>query len=89
MGSPFFPFTPEDRDALCLFLKESVDSISRYIPFEFADRHMQVKAFIAGKIPYKARPKLLARMPAFPAYAEGIVEGLAQQHGFPPSQFEK
>ena len=160
MGSPSFPLTPEDRDALCLFLTESVDSISRYTPLEFAERHMQalncrachsvdgsgntwsllepepvkeeqeedpfadpfadwdqetveeaaktinyhrppldwageklnsawMKAFIAGEVPYKARPKLLARMPAFPAYAEGIAEGLAQQHGFPPSEFQR
>ena len=159
MGSPSFPLAAEDRDALCLFLKESVDSIFRYTPYEFADRHMRaldcsachsvdgtgntwsllepepaeeeqddpfadpfaewdqdtleevaktihfqrppldwageklnsawMKAFIAGEITYKARPKLLARMPAFPAHAEGIAEGLAQQHGFGPSQFER
>ena len=48
-----------------------------------------MNAFIAGEVPYKARPMLLARMPAFPAYAEGIAEGLAQQHGFPPSEFQR
>lgn len=46
-------------------------------------------AFIAGKIPYKPRaerhPKgeiwMPARMPAFPAYATGIAQGLALSHG--------
>ncbi len=34
-------------------------------------------AFIAGKVPYKPRPYLRARMPAFPTRAEGLAAGLA------------
>jgi mono/diheme cytochrome c family protein len=39
--------------------------------------------FIAGKIDYKPRPWLRARMPAFPARAHGLAIGLALEHGFP------
>ncbi len=42
-------------------------------------------AYIAGKVSYRVRPWVLARMPAFPAgYADGIAQGLAMEHGFPP-----
>jgi len=40
-------------------------------------------AFIAGKIPYKPRPYLRARMPAFAVRAEGLAHGLALGHGYP------
>lgn len=38
---------------------------------------------IAGKINYKPRPWLEQVMPAFPAYAEALAEGLAHSHGYP------
>lgn len=44
-------------------------------------------AFIAGRIPYKPRPYLHARMPAFPKRAEGIARGLAFEHGYPATSF--
>lgn len=40
--------------------------------------------FIAGTIPYKPRPWLKARMPAFPAYASNLSAGLAALHGHAP-----
>ena len=40
-------------------------------------------AFIAGKVPYKPRPYLKARMPAFATRAEGLAVGLALEHGYP------
>lgn len=40
-------------------------------------------AFIAGKVPYKPRPYLRARMPAFPTRAEGLAVGLSLGHGYP------
>ena len=40
-------------------------------------------AFIAGKVPYKPRPFLRARMPSFPIRAEGLAAGLALEHGYP------
>jgi mono/diheme cytochrome c family protein len=39
--------------------------------------------FIAGKVPYKPRPWLKTRMPAFPAYATPLAAGLAALHGHP------
>jgi cytochrome c2 len=36
-----------------------------------------------GTLPYKPRPELQGRMPAFPAAAPGLAEGLAHQHGYP------
>lgn len=43
------------------------------------------EAFIAGRLAYRPRPWLAARMPAFPAYATGLARGLAMQNGFPPA----
>jgi mono/diheme cytochrome c family protein len=42
-------------------------------------------AFIGGQIDYKPRPYLRARMPAFPARAKLIAEGLAAEHGYSPA----
>lgn len=42
-------------------------------------------AFIAGKVEYKPRPYLRARMPAYAARAEGWAAGLAAQHGRSPT----
>ena len=39
--------------------------------------------FISGKVPYKPRPYLRARMPAFPIRAEGLAAGLSVEHGYP------
>jgi mono/diheme cytochrome c family protein len=44
--------------------------------------------FIAGKLDYKPRAWMLARMPGFPARADGIAKGLALQHGFPTTSPE-
>jgi mono/diheme cytochrome c family protein len=40
-----------------------------------------MEAFLSGKIAYKPRRKLPARMPSFPAYARGLAVGFAQEHG--------
>jgi len=39
--------------------------------------------FIGGKVEYKPRPWLRARMPGFPARADAIATGLAAEHGVP------
>jgi mono/diheme cytochrome c family protein len=39
--------------------------------------------FIAGKIDYKPRPWLRARMPSFPGQTRELAAGLALEHGFP------
>ncbi len=40
--------------------------------------------FITGSHSWKPRPWLESRMPAFPAYAQNLAEGLAMIHGFGP-----
>lgn len=40
--------------------------------------------FIAGTETWKPRPWLESRMPAFPAYAQNLAEGLSMIHGFGP-----
>jgi hypothetical protein len=40
-----------------------------------------MRDFIGGRVTYKPRPWLKARMPAFPAHAEAIAAGLALSHG--------
>lgn len=43
-----------------------------------------VRQFLAGEVPYRPRPWLTPRMPAFPAYAGHLAEGMAARHGLPP-----
>ena len=43
-----------------------------------------MRVFIRGEVPYKPRPWIEARMPAFTQYAEGLAAGLAAEHGLPP-----
>ena len=40
--------------------------------------------FISGQLPYRTRPWLNLRMPAFPAGADLLGQGLAMSHGLPP-----
>jgi mono/diheme cytochrome c family protein len=40
--------------------------------------------FIAGKIPYRPRPWLKMKMPAFAAGADLFAQGLSMSHGLPP-----
>ena len=52
-----------------------------------------MERFLDGTLPYKPRPELQGRMPAFAAYAAGLAEGLANQHGYraeaaPPPQVD-
>ena len=42
-------------------------------------------AFIAGEIPYKPRPYLHARMPAWPARAKLMAQGMSAEHGYAPA----
>ena len=41
------------------------------------------EAFVAGKLDYKPRPYLRARMPAFATRAHGLAAGFAATHGYP------
>ena len=40
-------------------------------------------AFIGGKVAYKPRPWIFARMPSFASRAAGLAAGMAEQHGCP------
>jgi mono/diheme cytochrome c family protein len=42
------------------------------------------RRLLEGGIPYKPRPWLQARMPAYPAYAGLLAAGMAARHGLPP-----
>ena len=42
-----------------------------------------MQRFLDGTLPYKPRPELQGRMPAFPPFAAGLATGLAHQHGYP------
>jgi mono/diheme cytochrome c family protein len=42
-----------------------------------------MEQFIAGQVSYKPRPWIIGRMPGFSAWAKGLGEGLALEHGFP------
>ncbi len=49
--------------------------------------------FLGGQISNRPRPWLKGRMPAFPAYAQGLAEGIAREHGVlsnspPPAHFD-
>ena len=41
-----------------------------------------MQRFLDGTLPYKPRPELQERMPAFVPFAPGLAEGLAHQHGY-------
>ena len=41
-----------------------------------------MEQFINGKIPYKPRPWLIARMPGFATVAKRLAEGFSHEHGF-------
>ncbi|MBM3883092.1 MAG: c-type cytochrome [Verrucomicrobia bacterium] len=54
-------------------------------PLTFAGEKLYagwVQRFLDGSLPYKPRPELQGRMPAFPAYASGLAVGLAHEHGY-------
>ena len=42
-----------------------------------------MQRFLDGTLPYKPRPELQGRMPAFPPFAAGLANGFAHQHGYP------
>ncbi|MCI0535753.1 MAG: c-type cytochrome [Verrucomicrobiales bacterium] len=42
------------------------------------------RSILAGELPYKPRPWLESRMPAFASRAALLAEGMAAQHGYPP-----
>ncbi len=67
---------------------EGEESIHLMIPsLTWAGEKLQpgwVESLLFGALRQKARPRLFARMPAFPGYARGVARGLAQGHGYSP-----
>jgi hypothetical protein len=58
----------------------------------FAGEKLQgswIERCLAGTLPYKPRPDLASRMPAFPAYAQAFARGLASQHGYSDAQEQR
>ena len=43
-----------------------------------------IAKFVGGELPYRTRPWLNQRMPAFPVRADLLGQGLAMSHGMPP-----
>jgi cytochrome c2 len=41
-----------------------------------------MQRLLEGSLPYKTRPELQGRMPAFAPFASGMAEGFAHQHGY-------
>jgi mono/diheme cytochrome c family protein len=64
-------FAPDQRPPLLTWAGEKL-------------RPQWAAAFIAGKVDYKPRPYLRARMPAWPTRAQGLAKGLAAEHGYGP-----
>jgi len=56
-------------------------------PLHFAGEKLNpdwMEQLIAGKLPYKPRPRLKARMPNYPVHAKGLAIGSSLDHGFAP-----
>jgi hypothetical protein len=54
-------------------------------PLTFAGEKLYanwMERFLDGTLPYKPRPELQGRMPAFPVYARLLAEGMAHAHGY-------
>ena len=61
--------------------QEDVDFHVKVLGMRFIKRTV----LFDGSLPYKPRPWIEARMPAFAGYAERLSAGLAAQHGYPPA----
>jgi cytochrome c551/c552 len=76
-GAPLEEKDPDGHPYPAAQIRPSLTWIGEKLKPEWA------AAFLAGKVSYKPRPYLRARMPAFPARAEGLATGLALEHGYP------
>lgn len=65
-------FSPDQRPPLLTWAGEKL-------------RPEWMASFIGGKIPYKPRPYLRARMPAFTVRAAWLAVGLVEEHGYAPT----
>ena len=76
-GAPLDEKDPDGHPYPAAQIRPSLTWIGEKLKPEWA------AAFLAGKVSYKPRPYLRARMPAFPTRAEGLAAGLALEHGYP------
>lgn len=68
----------------CAGCHDQVEGLPRLEPLGGKLRPEWAGAFIKGEVKYKPRPWLEARMPAFPAPAHELAQGLALLHGQAP-----
>ena len=76
-----------DRQSRLLRCAECHGKFEGFPPFDGLGGKLKpewMKAFIRGEVPYKPRPWIEARMPAFAQYGEELAMGLAAEHGLPP-----
>jgi mono/diheme cytochrome c family protein len=76
-GAPLEEKDPDGLPYPAAQLRPSLTWIGEKLKPEWA------AAFLSGKVAYKPRPYLRARMPAFATRAEGLANGLALGHGYP------
>ena len=72
-----------------IFAEEANGKVAKVLPqLTRAGEKLQVswtERLLAGKLPYKTRPWIAARMPAFPAYATAVAHGMAVEHAVAPN----
>jgi cytochrome c551/c552 len=77
-------------DRALLIAEEGSGSAAEQLPqLTLAGEKLQpgwTRSLLAGELSYKSRPWLVARMPAFAAYAEPLAGGLACEHGIDPHE---
>jgi len=86
-----------DRDGqrskrLIVLAEEGGGKVGKVLPqLTWAGEKLQpswTERLLAGKLPYKSRPWIKDRMPAFPGYAKALSEGLAVEHAVNPHEQE-
>lgn len=77
----------QTSDRLAILAEEGNGQLPELLPsLTWTGEKLQtdwVRGLLRGEHARPARPWLHARMPAFPALADSLTEGLAQQHGLP------
>ena len=71
-----------------IFAEEANGKVAKVLPqLTRAGEKLQVswtEQLLAGKLSYKTRPWIAARMPSFPAYAKAVAHGMALEHAVSP-----
>ncbi|HIA18618.1 MAG TPA: c-type cytochrome, partial [Planctomycetaceae bacterium] len=86
-----------DRDGqrskrLIVLVEEGGGKVGKVLPqLTWAGEKLQpswTEQLLSGTLPYKSRPWIKERMPAFPGYAKALSEGLAIEHAINPYERE-